>query len=269
MRQLTRYVDGMVQPEATTDRFIPLEGAFNVRDFGGLPTVEGRVVRRGLIFRADSPRRLTAADRAVVTRLGIRHVVDLRTGAEAEQGSWVVGETTSRYHYEVIDAMPDPTRPGLGLPLITTPEEMAERYMFRVEAVTSRYAAAAETVARHASERVLFHCTAGKDRTGILAAALLSMLGVADADIVDDYALSAVGVERKIAHQCAHPLPGDTAFDLLPPLAAQAPAEVMQRFLALMAERHGGFVALLMRHGFSEQPLMSFRATMLADARRA
>ena len=76
--------------------------------------------------------------------------------------------------------MPDPERPGLGLTLISTPEEMADRYVFRVEAAVSRYAAAAETVALHAPERVLFHCSAGKDRTGLVAAAMLSMLDVSD-----------------------------------------------------------------------------------------
>ena len=98
------------------DRFVSFEGAFNVRDLGGLQSSDG-AVRRGLLYRAASPRRLTDADRATVADMGVHHVLDLRTGDEADMGTWAVAPHMTRHNFAVIDVMPDPLNPPPDLKL--------------------------------------------------------------------------------------------------------------------------------------------------------
>jgi protein tyrosine/serine phosphatase len=245
------------------DRWVEFEGAFNVRDLGGLTTASGSVVRRGLVFRADGPRRLTGADRAKVSgALGIGHVIDLRTGPETEHGSWVAPGITG-HHFAVIDSIPDLSKEQVEMPKLDSPEAMATRYAFRVEGLPDRYAAAAATAMEVAPERVLFHCAAGKDRTGLIAAALLEALGVDRDTIAFDYGMSAEGMRRKIAAEEAAPLEGDTRYDRLPELVKAPSAVVMHRFLDLMEERHGGFLALLRANGLPDERISAFRTLMV------
>jgi len=244
---------------------VEFEGAFNVRDLGGLPTTDGSTLQRGRILRADGPRRLTVADRAKVGGLGIGHVIDLRSGAEIEFGSWAVVPSMHTHRLAVIDSLPDMSNPGAELPTLDTPEQLAERYAFRVEAMPERYAEAVAIVARVAHEGVLFHCEAGKDRTGLIAAGVLEAAGVGRANIVADYALSAAGMRRKIDYEQAHPSPGDTNYHRLSPVVATPPAEVMERFLSIMDERHGGYLTLLKATGLHQADIDQLRAALLLD----
>jgi protein tyrosine/serine phosphatase len=249
---------------ALGDRWIEFEGAFNVRDLGGLSTAAGGSVRRGRVFRADGPRRLTTADRQKVVALGIRHAIDLRTGPEMEHGTWAAPGIAA-HHFAVIDSIPDlsKTESAPQVPKLDTVEAFAGRYVFRIEGLPDRYAEAVGTAMDVAAEGVLFHCAAGKDRTGMVAAALLEALEVPRESIAADYGLSAEGMRRKIAAEARDPLPGDTRYELLPELVKAPSAAERSRFLELMDERHGGLLAFLRANGLAEERIRAFRDLML------
>ena len=243
------------------DRFVTLEGAFNLRDMGGYPTSDGGRLRTGLIYRGDSPRRLTDGDRSVVASLGIDHIVDLRAGTEAEDGTWVVGSSTQRHNFDVLDpsrAAADPITTA-----VVDNDTFVERYLYRLEHAAATFVAAATVVARGASEGVLMHCTAGKDRTGLLAAALLDALGVDHALIVEDYALSGPAMQDMIAHQVANPRPSELSLSDLPPIVVDAPPAVMEGFLKACETRYGGLAAFFVDRGLSTADLDSLRKAML------
>lgn len=251
----------MTQNAAAPNRFIDLDGAFNLRDFGGYPTMDGGRVATGLVYRADSPSRLTADDRATVAALSLGHVVDLRGGSEAEQGTWVSAPSTQAHTFEIIDPTSDDVAPieTIGY----DHDAFANRYLMRLEGGAGPMALAAGVVTRAASDGVLMHCTAGKDRTGILAAGLLEALGVPRQLIVDDYALSGPAMKIKVAFQLAHPIPGERVLADLPPIALAAPGPVMERFLTSCDERYGGLAAFFLKSGLAQRDLDRFSETML------
>ena len=170
-------------------RTIPLEGASNVRDLGGYRTKDGRHVRFGRVFRAAALSNLTDADGAALRAAGIGVVCDLRGSAESEAAPSKLDGVT--IHPLSID-------PSLGSRLreIAAEREATEDEI--VEVMCNAYAQYALTWSHRYrqlfdlldaadDQAVLFHCTAGKDRTGFGAALILAALGVDRATVHTDY----------------------------------------------------------------------------------
>jgi protein-tyrosine phosphatase len=158
-------------------RRIVLPGVLNLRDVGGYPVADGGSVRWRALFRSDSLHRLEAAGVAAVTGLGLQTVVDLRTQAEVDAApSPVRGRAV---HVPLLPKLDAP--PGAGLAAI---------YAYAVDSLGANIAAAVTELARGHALPALVHCTAGKDRTGLVIALTLAVLGVPDELIAADYAAS-------------------------------------------------------------------------------
>jgi protein-tyrosine phosphatase len=170
-------------------RHLDWDGCFNVRDLGGIRTVDGRTIRRGAVVRSDSPDRLSAAGWAALRAHGIRTIVDLRNDHErqADAAARATGLTTVRVPLDDIDDIEFWTycrENGLaGTPMLYRP--FLER---RGKAV--RCAAAVAAVANAAPGGVLVHCGIGRDRTGLISLLLLSLVNAVPDDIVADYEVS-------------------------------------------------------------------------------
>jgi protein-tyrosine phosphatase len=172
-------------------RLIPLTGAFNFRDLGGYQSrLGGRVLWRR-IFRSDNLATLTEDDQKVLTDLSIATVIDLRTQAEVDHGRIAVSEAYAYHHLPMADVLPDTTDARW-----SSEEYVAARYrgMLADECVRSVLSIAADP----RSYPLVFHCAAGKDRTGIVAAIILSLLEVSREDITADYMLTAPAMERMV-----------------------------------------------------------------------
>ena len=175
----------------TLDRMIALEGAVNFRDLGGYGAGEGTQTRWRTLFRADGLGELTETDLSVLRQLGIRTVIDLRSGSELERGRFdVEAHPVAFHHFPFIDELPDAQdfdrRPGL----------LGTQYLEIVRDAGSQILAALEVLAAPDALPAVFHCTAGKDRTGVLSAVVLSLLGVDEPTVVADYALSGAAMLR-------------------------------------------------------------------------
>ena len=167
---------------------VPLTGTSNFRDLGGYTTADGRRVRRGLVFRSAALGGLTAADRSVVATLGLRTICDLRGRHEREAAPTRV---------DGIALVPLPIEPGVGASLrdlLHTKEATGEALQSVLERAYCSYALTCTLQYRAMLDRILdsgtpllFHCTAGKDRTGFGAALLLTALGVPWEQIVADF----------------------------------------------------------------------------------
>ena len=169
-----------------------LEGAYNFRDLGGLRTRDGRRLRRGRLFRSDTLQALTAADvHHLRTVVGLRGVVDLRLAEEvAGEGRGLLGEVPEiRYANVPLDMAATE-----GVP----PDEVMRQLYLGCLSAEAPLVTAIERLGEMAEHPVVFHCAAGKDRTGVLAAVLLRMLQVADEHIVGDYMKSAGAMPRMI-----------------------------------------------------------------------
>ncbi|MER5936944.1 tyrosine-protein phosphatase [Streptomyces sp. NPDC001928] len=171
------------------DRLIKLDGAVNFRDAGGYRTKDGHWVKMGEVYRSDALNHLTAADLAKLERLGIDAVYDLRMESErtADPDRVPAGAT-----YTVADVMGDSDA-------ITMPHSEAEavrmmtdieKVMVSADSARTAYSTVYAGIADDDRAGVLYHCTAGKDRTGWSSAALLTALGVPRETVMDDYLAS-------------------------------------------------------------------------------
>jgi protein-tyrosine phosphatase len=170
-------------------RRIELPGVLNLRDVGGYPIYGGGSVRWRALYRSDALHRLDAAGVAALAGLGLRTVIDLRTAAEADIApSPVPGRVTHVPLLRDLQALPVPSVPGStggGLDLTAI-------YQYLIDECGDNIGAAIGQLTSEEAFPALVHCTAGKDRTGVVIALILAVLGVPDELIAADYALSAV-----------------------------------------------------------------------------
>jgi protein tyrosine/serine phosphatase len=168
------------------DRHLDWDGCFNVRDLGGLRTVDGRPIRRGTIVRGDKASRLTAAGWSALQAHGVRTIVSLldETEREPDVAARPSGLTTVELPLEdrTDAAFWQRWRQLSGTPLY---------YRAFLEQWPERFGAVFAAIAEADPGGVLVHCAAGRDRTGLVMLLLLSLLGVAPETIADDYELSA------------------------------------------------------------------------------
>lgn len=220
------------------ERHIRLQGAHNVRDLGGYPTATGGMTRWRSFLRADALHELTGDDVKTLLDLGLRTVIDLRSSVEIlRQPSVFAVNGEVRYHHVPIfdglapaDAM---LRDGWVI-------DLSERYVAAAENCRPALLRVAATIAEADDGAVLFNCTAGKDRTGIVAAMLLSIAGVSSSEIASDYALTAEVAASLMQRLKASAIERG----LTEPLAARllsSERSVMLAFLRHIEDRHAGF----------------------------
>jgi protein-tyrosine phosphatase len=213
-------------------RHVAFERVHNFRDLGGYAGAEGRTVRWGRLYRSDSLGKLGGADWSRFLELGVGTVIDLRYPWEVEAKGRVPAADGLDYHNFSIEHRPY-NQAALG-PDIDPAVYLAERFAEVALDGVKELRLTLETIAA-GQQPVVFHCTSGKDRSGIVAALVLSLLGVAEEDIVADFALTGRATGRLIADwRAANP-----TRTLSWPGFCQAPPELMRRFLADLADRHG------------------------------
>lgn len=240
-------------------RHVACESAFNVRDLGGYPTADGSRTKWGTVYRADGLHRASVEDVERLGGLGWRTVIDLRTFAELEQGAFRC-EGTEVVHLPVLGQVWDTTE----IDHETDPVEyLVARYLEMVTEGAVAFATAFEILSAPGRRPAVFHCSAGKDRTGVLAALVLAAVGVDDHVIASDYALSAAAMQR-IVEWYGRNEPGRTDVMAQQPRALLAcPAEAMLEFLARLRQRHGTVNEYLLGAGVPAAALARLRAQLV------
>jgi protein-tyrosine phosphatase len=181
-------------------RDLGLTGLPNARDLGGYPAADGHAVRAGLLLRSEALTNATPEDVAALARMGVGTVVDLRGDSEIEmfgEGPWTgrrvhvpTADLTQAVFSRMVNAGPD------GEPLAEDDvyKVMIEMYRQFVtdDSCRAAYGSALALITEQASQStpILFHCTAGKDRTGWLTAIVLTALGVDRETVYEDYLLT-------------------------------------------------------------------------------
>ena len=174
-------------------RHVTLDGTPNLRDLGGYATADGRHVRWGRLYRSGQLAQLTERDYATLARLGISAVCDFRSDAEKQAAP-------TRWRgpgAPEILSLPNPGPGGQnvnerlanGATAAEMRELMRRSYARMVVAHAPSYRITLQRIV-NSDRPLLYHCSAGKDRTGVFTALLLSLLGVPRATIVEDYLLS-------------------------------------------------------------------------------
>ncbi|TQC44891.1 tyrosine-protein phosphatase [Rhodococcus sp. WS4] len=170
----------VVESPAQANRSLGLEGARNARDIGGYPTADGAVVRSGLVFRTDALDKLTQRDLAQLEASNVTVVDDLRTTYERVLAPDRLPAGATGHWYDLLGQSP-----------ITTLVDMPAAYRAFVTGpgANEAFSAVLHDVAE-SDGAVIYHCSAGKDRTGWTTAVLLTILGVPRDTVNADYLLS-------------------------------------------------------------------------------
>jgi protein tyrosine/serine phosphatase len=220
----------------TLSRLLPLIGSYNFRDLGGYPTLDGRITRWGQLYRSDTLAELTDADVDVLREIGLKSIIDLRTDAELlRTGRGLLGSEPVRHvHLPVVQE----TGPTQGAP----PEAQADlfhRYLWYLDVGRDNLVTALTMVGDPQSYPMVFHCAAGKDRTGVLAALVLEIVGVERNSIVEDYVLTASRMDLILSRIKKSPQ-AEARIAETPQFLFRAEAATMESFLDELHETHGG-----------------------------
>ena len=247
---------------------IELSAPVNLRDLGGIP-IPGGVLREGLALRADDLSVITDDDARRLVEGGLTAVIDLRTNEEvAVTGRGPLARHAVAYHHlPLIESI------SAGMPedggRVIEHVAMGHMYARMVEAAAPQLVTALNIIAL-APGATAFHCAAGRDRTGVLAAALLLALGADDDAIVADYARTdpnmAAIMQRMQPTMGA--LMAKLGFDLGAMSAvtlSEEPMDIsMRTMLELVRERHGDALAPLRAAGLGEETIARLRARAVA-----
>jgi protein-tyrosine phosphatase len=240
-------------------RHVTFEAGFNCRDLGGYETDDGQTIRWGVVYRSGSLHRLTSTDLEVAARIGFRTVIDLRSSAELERCGRFSGSDVAFHHAPLFEedsppfkwAEPDDPEPPLGEDYVAIAENGANALVSALGFIA---------IGEHP---VVFHCAAGKDRTGILAGLLLSALGVCDEAIMEDYELTNLSLAPHLAW--AEVNDPEEAAEILarPSWLLRSSGHGIKAFLENIRTRHGSIEGYLGVLGMTEESLNTLRERLL------
>jgi protein tyrosine/serine phosphatase len=241
------------------------QGLLNVRDLGGLAAGEGRRTRWGALVRSDLISRLTEAGQAALLDHGVRTIVDLRSSTEVARswGAYPFRESGVSYVNVPFHGGRDPTDDERIKAAYRSASSRSELTRLDLEWGSSGVAAAAAAIADADPGGVLVHCHAGKDRTGVVVAVLLSLVGVSDDEIANDYALTAVNIEPLIVEWLDSMSQDTDERARLRELAMPA-REAMLDTLAYLRQRYGSAERYLRLAGVSDEQLERLRSRLVA-----
>jgi protein tyrosine/serine phosphatase len=271
--------------------WLELDGAVNARDLGGLPTVDGRTTRPGVLLRSDNLQDLSPGDvRLLLDELGLRTVLDLRSTGEVhlEGPTPLTGSGVRHHQLSLIpewDGEPDrdeveraveqavETRrlaeralPTLDLtPAEKDPTDLTDHYLGYLHTAGANVARALRVLADADSGTTLVHCAAGKDRTGVVVALALSLAGVTREAVVADYLRSAERAEailRRLQSTASYgpSLAGVRAADITPRAGS------IEGLLDHVDRAYGGPHALAAALGVSEEEVARLGVRLLGTS---
>lgn len=237
-------------------RTLAWPACYNVRDLGGLPTVDGRVTRWRAIIRSDIPARLTPEGQQALLDYGVRTILDLRDPAQVAQEPSIFMMSRGDLALPIYVNQPLETHDPAVSALMSAARDRSEIYCIMLDHYPAQIAQILRAIGTAQAGGILLHCHAGKDRTGLITALLLKLAGVPDEVIAADYAES---------QACLWPLweaiveaaGGEDKADFwLKPIATPA---MMYKFLNHLQAQHGGVNSYLLDAGLNTPEIMQIR----------
>jgi protein-tyrosine phosphatase len=269
---LTVNPDWSATSTGPRDRSYAVPTAVNLRDLGGYPTADGRRVRWGQVYRSGTLNELSDADVERVAALGIHMLCDFRTTDEAEASPELPDRLNARYLHLPLKADRDTLSRMIAA--LLSPAQlktiMLRSYTDTIfENNADLYGQVLTLLTDPENLPLLFHCTAGKDRTGMFAALLLSLLGVPDEVIITDYTLSNAFHHRfrDYVGEAITPLKrfGFTVDNFYPLLIADG--TMIRKVLETLRSRYGSVEAYaLSKTGITADTLATLRQNLLEES---
>lgn len=239
-----------------TIRHLPLAGTYNVRDIGGYRTRDGRITRWRTIFRADSLHRLPEEAQNILLEHGVRTVIDLRRTDETEKAPNVFATTTTvtyRHLSLMHDVRPEPQNR----------RSLIDVYRRILDERQEQVGEALRVLAHPDAPPAVIHCTAGKDRTGLITALLLGLAGVPEETIVEDYAQSSIYLDGSFWEDVRQRvIERGESWAAYEPLMRCLPDD-MRTTLQYLADRYGGCEAYTRTIGLDADHIETLRSVVV------
>lgn len=242
-------------------RRLMTKGLYNARDLGGFPTKDGKVTKFGVFVRSEAPVGLPEGDLAYLRDYGVTASMDFRSTGESVARPSDLRDQMPYYHKPLFN---EAAVVGGGKPKMP-PKHIGwgEQYISMAEEA-KLWALEVLTIAAENPGALLYHCTTGKDRTGLMTCYLLSIAGVDGADIAADYCVSQVYLEPVYEKMRSGMLklgtpPGEKELPKMDDSFFQTPASAMLMLLEYLTKTYGGVVEYLKTIGISEELLTALR----------
>ena len=258
-------------------KHIPFEHLFNCRDLGGYACEDGKFFAFHKIYRADLPATLTEEEWNRMREMNVRTIIDLRSLGEQKMTSYQTPEGIRYISFPLmkVDAEAEKAMSESSFSTEAKPSEeemrkikenmkqssgsgfaksLTQQYEDMLEETPERVAGVLNLIGEHISEgAVLYHCSVGKDRTGITSAMIYLLCGVSEPDIIADYQVSEGYIKQN-----------ETLFSFMPKelhhLLTSKP-EAMEHFLKLAKERN--YIDVLYANGLKESAVAAIRAAVM------
>ncbi|CAK7205594.1 hypothetical protein SEUCBS139899_008372 [Sporothrix eucalyptigena] len=258
------------EPPKTDQRVLPVDGLVNARDFGGLTTNDGKVTRWGILYRSDQLEHLTTdGAQTLFEERRVTTVIDLRTAAEAaaQPGSW-----RDQFPADTVDLVNFPIDDGWhgSIPALASQQRnlLSGKYLAYLQHSGAQCVAAVrlllQALQAGPKSATLIHCAAGKDRTGVISAFVLEVLGVERAQVVGDYFLTAANMGKIMARLETNPLFIERRATASPEIF-EVHRHTMEDFLGEVDRQYGGAEKWLLANGMTSDELKQLRELMLTD----
>ncbi|MBK5289032.1 MAG: tyrosine-protein phosphatase [Acidimicrobiia bacterium] len=250
----------------SSDTLLDLDGPANFRDLGGHVTVDHRALRRGRVFRSDSLSGLSRED-VVYLRdtLAIATVIDLRAPHEVQEyGHGPLAPHVRQLHLPIVDSTREPAEPRRVRRKAQEFQTLDQIYLFMLEEYGPRFADVLRVIADTPAQPVVFHCAAGKDRTGLTSALVLGLCSVPNDAIVADFAFTESRMPTIIArhHERAE---GTGAAVEVAGQQYGAQALTMRTVLAAIEREHGSVEGYARSIGLESTTIAALRTSLVSD----
>lgn len=245
---------------------IEVPGTFNFRDVGGYATEGGGTVATGRLYRADGLGRLGEPGVRMLRELGITSVIDLREEMEVTNIPDALEGLEARYtHLPLLGNRYFPLDTSIPDRIVLDPPSLPSLYAAIIDTAGTRFVDVITEVSRVEDDAVVFHCSAGKDRTGLTAAFLLTLLGVDRDAVLTDYALTEeyLGEEFRQALRAHFTSAGISTVSTM---ATDAKPEWLADVLDRLDRDHGGVEGYLWEHGLKDGTVDRLRSSLVVPA---
>jgi protein-tyrosine phosphatase len=235
------------------------DGCSNTRHLGGYRTENGRLTSAGALVRSDNLARLTQSGRGDVIADDIHTVIDLRFSEEIQKEANPFAEPDEAIVYHHCPLMS--TANASAMAPIRAATTTSEAYKATLEGFGTNVAAILTAIADSGPGRVVIHCSAGKDRTGLMTALAMRVVGVSKSDIASDYALTDTYLKEVYEQQLSDISDPQQRAELAADLRTD-PEAILETLDDLEA-RHGSVAAYLQNYGMSSETLERLRTRLL------
>ena len=250
------------------DRYISLDGSYNIRDIGGYTNSNGQQTKWNRFYRSGTMHKLTSKSQSKILQFGIRTIIDLRKDKETKSHPNVF-TNSSELEFRHIDMIVNADSPEANAPsepaaiLLEGSERIVSSYIAILENSKSQIRDILTLISDPTALPLLYHCQGGKDRTGLVSEMILATAGISSNVIADDYGLSAHYLLDRYFNEFAKPDESPANFTWKNYQEKYCPPQAMLLILEYMHSKYGSVAGYINSTGITDSQIKQIKNNIL------